>query len=99
MTSPSTIRGCANPSPIRIPARENDLENVRRTMTFPLSRASDRAFPSAKSAYASSTTSRPGTAAARRARVASGTEVPEGELGLATTVTLPLARKRPGGSE
>jgi hypothetical protein len=99
LSSPSTIRGWANPSPIRIPARENDLENVRRTITFCRSRASSRAVSSAKSAYASSTTSRPGTASASSASARTGTAVPEGEFGFATIVTRAFFRASPRGRE
>src|SRR5665647_3440805 len=41
LSSPSMIRGEANPSPIRIPARENDLESVRRTCLLYTSDAAD----------------------------------------------------------
>ena len=97
--SPSMTRGWANPSPIRIPARENDLESVRRTTTFRRSRASARAVSSAKSAYASSMTSRPGTASASSARARTGTAVPDGEFGFATIVTRAFFPARPRGRE
>src|SRR5262249_24094245 len=78
---------------------ENDFEKVRSTSTLSQRRTRSTALASAKSTYASSTTSNPMTRCASASMASSGTGVPEGELGWQTTVTRPAASAKPAGSE
>src|SRR5262249_316254 len=98
LSSSSISGGGPNAKPMRMPAREKDFEKVRRTSTLSHSRTNSRALPSAKSTYASSTTSsRAATALGSERSAGNGTAVPEGEFGLQMTVTRPRASANPDG--
>src|SRR5436190_9958405 len=81
-----THSGAATANPKRRPARLYDLLSVRVTITFGSRRVNSSALDSAKSAYASSTTSGPFNCPANRSSAALATTVPDGEFGLATSV-------------
>src|SRR5215470_12190277 len=97
LSSASISGGAPNAKPMRMPAREKDFEKVRKTSTLSYSRTNSRALASAKSTYASSTTSTPATTFASDRSAGNETAVPEGEFGLQMTVTRPRASANPDG--
>src|SRR5262245_56826000 len=87
---------------MRMPASEKDLEKLRNTTrlgNFLIREIAEASASSAKSMYASSTTSTPATVAANLSMAQRESRVPDGEFGLQTKVNAAFAPARDSGKE